>query len=36
MVREPYRDDLINNCNSCASDVVELFEDDEKTVSDLP
>jgi hypothetical protein len=35
MTVEPYRNDLIDNCNSCAGDVVELFGDGEHTVNDL-
>ena len=34
-VREAYRDDLIDNCNSYAGDRVELFWDDELTMSEI-
>ena len=35
MIEEPYRDDLIDNCNGHASDGVELFGVDEYTVNQL-
>ena len=33
MIGEPYRDDLIDDCNGHASDRVELFGADEHTVN---
>ena len=34
-IREAYRDDLIDNCNCYAGDRIELFGDDELTMSGI-